>query len=92
MVPRPGPQGRGTRREGPHGTQGQGEARDEAAWIVDCAQCHPDDVHQYTCSDACHAEIFVEPRLAYHLALDGPGDDANCTSGGCHPHADLRGD
>ncbi|MEZ4239949.1 MAG: hypothetical protein R3F59_28120 [Myxococcota bacterium] len=82
----------------PHGTQGQGVAIDESAWIVECADCHPSlppepvsaDFQDFTCSDACHAEIFVDPRLAYHNGLSPGVTDAACSAPGCHPHADIR--
>jgi hypothetical protein len=63
---------------------------DPAAWIGDCASCHPVEPPQYTCTQTCHGEIFVEPVLAFHNGFTPGANDATCTVNGCHVYADIR--
>jgi predicted CXXCH cytochrome family protein len=74
----------------PHGTEAQGTVLPPTAWVVACTDCHPDQPPIYTCTTSCHAEIFVEPRLACHNGLEPGQNDGNCTTSGCHIYADIR--
>ncbi|MEQ1505280.1 MAG: cytochrome c3 family protein [Myxococcota bacterium] len=70
----------------PHATQYHQDPDPSSAWVVDCAECHPDgDKTVYTCTTSCHGEIF---SISPHTGMAPGEDDGGCLV--CHIHADIR--
>ena len=58
-----------------------------AAYITDCAACHPTGPPAYQCTVACHEEIYA---TSPHTSYTPGSNDSSCTLSGCHPSADIR--
>lgn len=68
----------------PHATYDGGTLRDEATWVVACADCHPTSLKAFDC-ESCHLAIYPH----YGDSAKGPSPTSNAACLGCHRNGDL---